>query len=90
MHLGADIRSGRRTANAMLATPRIARLTSTILPVRRGGADGDALWFMPPSERERRCGGVGNFEYARDTTTLLDATGTAIGTAGTLSCPALA
>ena len=59
--------SGRRTANAALARPRIARLRSTILRVRRGGADRDALWFMPPLETEGRCGGVCDFRYARDT-----------------------
>ena len=59
--------SGRRTANAALTRPTIATLTSTILRVRRGGADGDALWFMPSLETESRCGGVCNFGYARDT-----------------------
>src|SRR4051812_15284650 len=47
MHRGADIMSGRRTTNATAARPRIARLRSTILRVRRGGADTD-VWFMPP------------------------------------------
>ena len=59
--------SGRHTANAALTRPRIATLTSTILRVRRGSADGDALWFMPPLETDGRCGGVCNFGYVRDT-----------------------
>jgi hypothetical protein len=67
MHVGADIMSGRRTKNAAHAKPRIARLTSRILRVRRGGADGDALWFMLPLETEGRFGGVCNFGYVRDT-----------------------
>jgi hypothetical protein len=44
MHLGADIMSGRRTTNAALAMPRIARLRSVIRRARRpGGSDRDAL-----------------------------------------------
>jgi hypothetical protein len=39
--------------NAAIATPRIARLTSTILRVRRTGADSDALWSMPAFEDGR-------------------------------------
>jgi hypothetical protein len=69
MHLGADIMSGRRTTNAALAMPRIARLRSTILRVRRGGADRDAWWFTLPLETEGSCGRVCDFRYARDTQT---------------------
>jgi hypothetical protein len=66
-HLGADIISGRRTTNTAPAIPRIARLMSTILLVRLGGADSDALLFTPPLQTEGRCGGVSDFRYARDT-----------------------
>ncbi|WP_326827751.1 hypothetical protein [Streptomyces sp. NBC_01751] len=62
MHIGAAIMSGPRTTNAALAMPRITRLRSTILRARRGGADRDALWFMPPSETEGRCGGYAIFD----------------------------
>src|SRR5215207_5833104 len=64
---GADATSDGRTTNAAIAIPRIARLTSTILRVRRAGADSDALWCMPPRKTEDCCGGVCDFRYARDT-----------------------
>src|SRR4051812_19095636 len=63
MHLGADIMSGRRTANAAPAKPRTARPTSTFLRVRPGGADGDALWLMPSLETDGRCAGVWDCGY---------------------------
>src|SRR5215204_4953745 len=53
--------------NAATATPRIARVTITILRVRRAGADSDAPWSMPPWKTEDRCRGVCDFRYARDT-----------------------
>lgn len=43
LHIGADIMSGRRTTNRALARPRTARPRSTILRVRRGDAERDAL-----------------------------------------------
>ncbi len=45
--VGADIISGRRRTNAAPASTRIATPTSTILRARPGGADRDALRFMP-------------------------------------------
>lgn len=59
--------SGRRTTNPALATPRIARMSSTIPRVRPGGAEEDTLWFTPSLQTKDRHSGVCDFRYARDT-----------------------
>ncbi|AIJ24346.1 amino acid permease [Amycolatopsis methanolica] len=63
---GAAATNSRRTPDAAITTPAIARPTSTIRRTRRAGADSGRLWFIPPLKAGGCCHGVCAFRYARD------------------------